>query len=572
MPRVLRTTSVNSTQDTSKVYGRLRVRSLSASQLNTSDLQVFTPWAAVDPFAVLALKDTQGGGLSLRRFTRPVRNTLNPEWREEFWFPVYEKVEGLVLHVEVFNDSGKGREAELLGHADLDVNLEHLQKENHKWQVQEVQLRPRVSLLQASTSGVVRLEVSWEPSLVPKDAATAKAAADVVLRSPQALRVVGVAQLAFSCPLCIVAARARWLCEGTSIHSCHDVMVPGAGACCVLAAILTCIAGSTHFLGSAGLCGFGWRERPIPSLLDLTEDEEFQEDFSRGLRLQVQSTGVLKWDIALASTLCPRVSMPAFRVAAWMAHVAALLLVSLALLFAWVEDGGPSEGIFVGEAVYVALWAVACMVGSVFVFWQEQRLRTDASLTRPGHHAPPRMASDISDSQMQVRAQGGGTGGCEGGGEGAPRPGPALGLENWALRAGHSLHALALQAEHLAQPLLEAQQRFAVRLEGPQPQEPENPRGLSQAAVPLVPERHGADHSPEWSNTHSLHLGGYNGSSSQNLRRQPTSRSLPSSLQPQNTRSEGYIPYTETGHDAVMEGAEETTQRAGSCLSCGWGI
>lgn len=555
LPRVVRTTSVNSAQDTSKVYGRLRVRSLSASQLNTSDLQVFTPWAAVDPFAVLVLKD-HGGGLSHRRFTRPVRNTLNPEWREEFWFPVYEKVEGLVLHVEVFNDSGKGREAELLGHADLDVNLEHLQKENHKWQVQEVQLRPRGSLLQPSTPGVVRLEVSWEPSLVPKDAATAKAAADVVSRSPQALRVVGVAQLAFSCPLCIVAARARWLCEGTSIHSCHDVMVPGAGACCVLAAILTFIAGSTHFLGSAGLCGFGWRERPIPSLLDLTEDEEFQEDFSRGLRLQVQSTGVLKWDIALASTLCPRVSMPAFRVAAWMAHVAAMLLVSLALLFAWVEDGGPSEGIFVGEAVYVALWALACMVGSIFVFWQEQRLRTDASLTRPGHHAPPRMASDISDSQIPVRAQGGGTGGCEGG-EGAPRPGPALGLENWALRAGNSLHALALQAEHLAQPLLEAQQRFAVRLE---------------ATVPLVPERHGADHSPEWSNSH-LQIGGHSGSSSQNVRRLPTSRSLPSSLQPQNTRSEGYFPYTEMSHDAVMEGLEETTaQRAGSCLSCGWGI
>lgn len=291
-------------------------------------------------------------------------------------------------------------------------------------------------------------------------AASARAVAWFLFRSPHALRVIGIGLLGVAGIFLLVAKDARWLCEGQSLPHCASVEVPGVSTCAFYGALATCVAGSVHFLGSAGLCGAAYNDYP-PSLVELAEadtgDEEDgmtltpHESNRQTIHMEIQSVGVLRWDISLAANLLPKVSVAAVRLLAWFAHLSATVLSVLGVVLAWAEEDSTR---FLAEAAYLDLGAILCLASGAAAFRHESTLwGALADQWSDKWQTESRPGQGHSVQQRWRSTFGAGTGGS--GDQNCNSP--TLTLEDFAQRAQRKIKTTFQEAEHLAQPLLDAQ-------------------------------------------------------------------------------------------------------------------
>jgi len=452
-----------------EAVGRLRVRCVSASQLLPAvpaDVRaLLRPWSK-SPYMLVYLQDLHNNQQSVQRRTRAIARTGNPQWREEFWFAVRKTPESLVLRVEVY-DQNSPREDSCLGCSCVQLDHDFLEEAQRKRQSCELELGPLPGKGQTPVSGTVKIEVGWEPSLVLNSAASARAIAWIMLRSPQVLRVLSVVMLGIACLFLLVARGSRWLCSGHSLSQCRAVDVPGADTCALLSALGAFVACSVHFTGSAGLFGSGWDDRP-PTLVefaeaDIDEEEDGAENgmstSTASVQLQMQSVGTfpaaLRWNVMFNTNLFPKISLVAVRVFAWLAHLASLSLAVLALALAKIND---DTSTFLAEAVWLDILAVLALLAGGAVFWHEGRLLREQAdrwklASECSFKADPRVCMD-------------GTGGSH------EAFSPTL-IEELAHRAQRRLNMQVEQVQRLqddlrgrfdelslAQPLLEAGQRI----------------------------------------------------------------------------------------------------------------
>uniref|UniRef100_A0A7S0ADS4 C2 domain-containing protein n=1 Tax=Pyrodinium bahamense TaxID=73915 RepID=A0A7S0ADS4_9DINO len=443
-----------------EAVGRLRVRCVSASQQPTADVRLLLrPWRGLSSYMVVYLRDRHNHQKSQQRRTRVIPRTLNPQWREEFWFAVRKTPENLVLHADVF-DQDESKEGYFLGGACMPLDHDFLMEATRKRQICDLELHPEPGRNQPVALGTAKLEVSWEPSLVFNSTSSARAVVWVLLRSPQALRVLGVVMLGVASLFLLVAQNSRWLCEGSSLPHCAVIEVPGVGTCALLSALCGIVAATVHFLGSAGLFGSGWDDRP-PTLVEFAEaDIEEEDDISvlyeekPNLQLQVQSAGAfpatLQWNVSVATSFLPKVSMVTVRILAWLAHLAAAMLAQLAAVLIWANHG-PST--FLAEASYLDVAALCFLLLGGAIFWQEGwLLRQQAD--KWTHHTD-HAARQIPQERIIVD----GTGGS------GETNSPSLGFHDLAQRARGKLQTQMQTVSSLAQPLIEARQRLQERFD-----------------------------------------------------------------------------------------------------------
>eukprot|EP00931_Biecheleriopsis_adriatica_P047960 TRINITY_DN27691_c0_g1_i1.p1 TRINITY_DN27691_c0_g1~~TRINITY_DN27691_c0_g1_i1.p1 ORF type:complete len:642 (-),score=140.02 TRINITY_DN27691_c0_g1_i1:41-1945(-) len=448
-----------------KATGRLRVRCLGARDLHPVDvglhnalreMQLFAQGAAFDkdPYAVISLRDDEHR--SLRRFTRPAHKTRHPQWRDEFWFSLHRQPEEYVLEVEVFGASQGKKQEEFLGHAEL--SLASLSTGDRQRCIEELPLMPLSGSTGASgnAQGSVRIEVSWAPTIT-KQSEHVQAYAGVMVNSIMGLRFLAVAFIAMAGLLMLVAQQSRWICVGSSFASCSAVEVPGTRI--------------TNFLGTAGFLGSSWREDQPFALLDLVETgrADALEDGLAASRLppgptvsmQVQQRQLFLWDVSLLTAqLCPQVSMPAVRLLTWFTQVMGMSLSALALLLAFLQDGG--DGAFLGEACYMSMAALVLLVSAAFLSVREALLNGKShdqeEFWEPAEEPiwRHRGFSDSRRSFENERRLLGDLGGSPG-----RRALSVAGLEDLAVIAQERFIALQQEAEQLAQPL--AQPLVAAR-------------------------------------------------------------------------------------------------------------
>uniref|UniRef100_A0A7S1RHN3 Uncharacterized protein n=1 Tax=Alexandrium catenella TaxID=2925 RepID=A0A7S1RHN3_ALECA len=357
-------------------------------------------------------------------------------------------------------DQDEQKDDTCLGWATLSLDYNFLRGATHKRQVCDMELYPAGSRQGQNLSpGTARVEISWEPSLVFNSASSARAMLWVMLRSPHILRVVGVSLLGTAFCCLFVAGTSRWLCRGPSLARCQIADVPGAGTCAYLSALTAFAAGSVHFLGSAGLFGVGWDDRP-PTMVELAEadieeeslggqNSEDDQDERPSLRLSVHSSGAfparMSWNVDILTNILPKMSSFPVRLFAWLVHLASTALAELALVLCWANTGRTT---FLAEAAYLSLAAILCLIAAGVVFWHEGcvlRAQADKWKMREGADAGGRSTSRgnlLKDS----------TGGS------AEINSPSLNLEEFAQRAQRQLQS------NLAQPLIEAHHRLQGRL------------------------------------------------------------------------------------------------------------
>eukprot|EP00413_Alexandrium_margalefii_P042307 CAMPEP_0204593334 /NCGR_PEP_ID=MMETSP0661-20131031/51442_1 /ASSEMBLY_ACC=CAM_ASM_000606 /TAXON_ID=109239 /ORGANISM="Alexandrium margalefi, Strain AMGDE01CS-322" /LENGTH=638 /DNA_ID=CAMNT_0051603633 /DNA_START=38 /DNA_END=1952 /DNA_ORIENTATION=+ len=449
-----------------EAVGRLRVRCVGASQLHLKTADVRTllrPWSSLNPYMRVYLRDRFNQQQTAQRHTRVIPRTNSPQWREEFWFAMSKKTGGLVLHVDVM-DQGETEDI-VLGRASLSLDSNFLRNATRKRQVCDLELSPEQGFSQVSP-GSARVEVSWEPSLVLNSASSARAILWVIMRSPNALRVLGIVLMGSASLMVFVAQSSRWLCRGPSLGHCKVVDVPGAETCACFGALGGLVASSIHFLGSSGIFGAGWDDRP-PTLVELAEADIEEVDGMGGsgaggeeprssLSLQVQSHGAfpatLQWDVDVITNFLPKISTFPVRLLAWLAHLASAGLVELALVLCWANSG-PSS--FFAEAFYLALGGLLSLLAAGVIFWHEGRLlrqQADKWTEQADNE------SLIRNYQPHVFVDG--TGGS------AETHSPSLNLEEIALRAQRQLQNHMQQVSSLAaQPLMEARQRLQGHLD-----------------------------------------------------------------------------------------------------------
>eukprot|EP00443_Scrippsiella_acuminata_P051321 CAMPEP_0115463714 /NCGR_PEP_ID=MMETSP0271-20121206/48498_1 /TAXON_ID=71861 /ORGANISM="Scrippsiella trochoidea, Strain CCMP3099" /LENGTH=536 /DNA_ID=CAMNT_0002890573 /DNA_START=32 /DNA_END=1639 /DNA_ORIENTATION=- len=434
-----------------EVVGRLRVRCVSGTQLAAAD-GIFQ-YSSSDPYAVLQLRDHQNRQASPCRRTRTIQKTLNPLWREEFWFAVRKSPDSLVLHVDVY-DYDYGKDDDFLGQADLPLDWPLLRSAVHVRQVRELMLKQDPRRSKVAVSGSIKLEISWEPSLAVFDAnlrVHLRALLRAVMRSPNALRVFRVGLMGSAGLLLYVAANAEWICRGTSFADCSALQLSSATTSSILAAISASVATTVHFLGSAGMLGANWRYEPM-NVVDLAEDHIDHEgtvvsSTENGgndptIQMQVSPAGVLGWNASLATSLMPKISLPAVYLFTFFIESAAIGLSALALLLAWLHL---SPGRFFAEGAYLDAGALFCLTGAAATSYRERRLCAEAERDK----WLVMNSGPLSPRPHRMHSSTGGSGDT-----------PVPFVEDLSFIARQGIEQFEKRAEELTKPLLDARQRF----------------------------------------------------------------------------------------------------------------
>jgi hypothetical protein len=169
------------------------------------------------------------------------------------------------------------------------------------------------------------------------------------------------------------------------------------------------------------------------------------EDGLPSVRMQIESVGVLRWNIGLATNLFPRLSLGSMRLLCVLTHLCALCLASVALVIAWLND---EDKVFFAEAVYLDIGGMLCLVTAGLMFCQECILMRSQSDRGVNHHS----------------SCGTGSRRMSGFGNAAGSANPAQAFQEMTSVASSKIktqiQTLTREAEQLAQPLVEAQQRL----------------------------------------------------------------------------------------------------------------
>lgn len=415
---------------TSESAGRIRIRCMGATNLPLREAGLFQ-WRNSAAYAVLQLHDGKDNMQSPERKTRQIPRTANPQWREEFCFSLRGQPQELMLNVAVWNYNS-WKDADLLGQTQLTLDQKFMLEAAQQRQTRELELEGVRSPKKGPTS-LIKLEVSWEPARIIGSHVAGKRVWTVV-HSPQALRVFRVGLLGSAAGLLVVARNARWLCEGTAFATCHALPVPGAVTCATLAALAVSLSTLINFAGSAGFLGPTWSGEPL-SVLDLVTEvgEKEAEDGTADeptMRMQVQSVGMLQWNVSMATSLLPKIgdALIAIRLLTMFAHLTAAALSALALALTCLGHGQSS---FFGEASYLVVGAFNCLALSALTSLRERKLLAQADREKWSVQVTPKtnsnwMHGDVSPSFVKQLMTG---------------------------------------RDSLAQPLLEAQQRLSEKME-----------------------------------------------------------------------------------------------------------
>lgn len=452
--------------------GRLRVRCLGARELRPFQVQIFSQGANSEPYAVLCVRrsEQQKCSWSLRRCTHPARKTRYPCWREEFWFslPTAPDQGDYHLEVTIYGVVQGRKQDEFLGYAEFQIP--HMDAEERK--VQELHLGSSGSTGSTESEGRVRIELMWEPACQRKSD-TFVLFASRGLNTVMGLRFFSIANLAIAGLLLLVAQGSRWLCGGSSFAACVEVSVPGSRIAAVLGGMSAISSGVTNFLGTAGFFGNTWREGTPVGLLDDVQSGylDLQDDLAPtgwarrmapNLQLQVEQKHLFVWDVSVIATgLCPvKISMSSVRLLTWFGQGVALIMASLSVLLAWLED---SAGRFLGEGSWIALAAFLLILSSAVLSAREALLSDPEE--QQEHWTADDDSLDMHPRRLSFTAMPshGGHGGFDGHRGWSPAR-AVSGIEDFMNNFEKGVQAVKHEAENLQRPFLAAGEDLNARM------------------------------------------------------------------------------------------------------------
>jgi len=280
------------------------------------------------------------------------------------------------LEVTIYGVVQGRKQDEFLGYAEFQIP--HMDADERK--VQELHLGASGSTGSSESEGRVRIELMWEPACRRQSDAFLLFA-NRGLNTVMGLRFFSIANLAIAGLLLLVAQGSRWLCEGQSFATCEEVSVPGSRMAAVLGGMSAISSGITNFLGTAGFFGNTWREGTPVDLIDDVQSGylDLQDDLAATswatrmaptLQLQVEQKHLFVWDVSVMATgLCPvKISMSSIRLLTWFGQGVALIMASLSLVLASLDD---CKGRFLGEGSWIALLAFLLILSSALLSARE---------------------------------------------------------------------------------------------------------------------------------------------------------------------------------------------------------
>mmetsp|Transcript_81767 Transcript_81767/g.141764 ORF Transcript_81767/g.141764 Transcript_81767/m.141764 type:complete len:510 (-) Transcript_81767:101-1630(-) len=331
-----------------------------------------------DPYVKISLLDASGWN-AVRR-THTFASTCNPAWQEEFSFGIYREPIDLVLRLDVF-DEDYDEQDDHLGAAMMPIKLAKMKE--YAWTPEDIQLELDKENFPQSikAGGSIEIRLNWTP-LGNRAAGRMNILSGMsgFVNSPRAMGILGSLQVNLCGFLLLVSYHLRWLCKGISLEECHDVDVPGVGACTLIACTAALFGGVHQLFGSLGFLGKDWDVSP-PGLISLLEDPDELESYhgeeeGTKLKIDLHSKGISESLLSLRVKNFKLVGVEGLQhslhMLVWLQLVVAIAMTGLGLWLALAMKGAD----MFGEGVYMAAVVEILLLSSAGIFLRAAHLQS----------------------------------------------------------------------------------------------------------------------------------------------------------------------------------------------------